>query len=41
MLENAKMRQEGMGNHALITGVSYMEGLDYQKECRTFNGIPD
>ena len=28
-----------MGYHVSITGVSYTEGLDYQKKCRTFQNV--
>ena len=36
MLKEAQMKQEGMGYHVSLTGVSLTELLDYQKKCRTF-----
>lgn len=36
MLKEAQMKQEGMGYHVSLTGVSFTELLDYQKKCRTF-----
>jgi len=39
MLKAAQVKQEGMGYHVSITGVSYTEGLDYQKKCRTFQDV--